>query len=514
MPKMSHELNEVDKENDDPKPRSIKLPKPNASKFRTAVHHPNAKEAVNQPPHECHLVRLPPEILNAICDLLQERDMPALRVQCRYLCDIATSHILHSVHLRLKKTSISSLLELSKHPILSHNVQTLLYEPNFLEKQTRDAWEKEISLMNLHRMKALPPTPKESASERERRFYQRAIRKVLNERQTPYTQEELDLAWSIYRRYLQEQDELIERDYASEDIYEAIKGFPDLTGVHINHGWGLWMSDVGERAYEDALCEAGSAHTDCEFAGLQQTLSLLRTLSKAEKRLLSLRIGTLNWRFFEEFEADKEFFGMMKEIVLSLQDIKLFITTWSDMDDEEDETNEIVECRAYLGNGMLGRLLAEAPGLRKLSIAFDANEHFCPMDFQHLALDTRWPHLHTVKLESIDTPERDWIAFFERHATTIKHLSIKSIRLEEGEWADVLERMQRLLDLEEANFGQSLLGDNPNQMWYLDPIGHASSTDDSVQSNRTRWALEGFMVHGGVCPLRDEEAHPEVPFID
>ena len=91
--------------------------------------------------------------------------------------------------------------------------------------------------------------------------------------------------------------------------------------------------------------------------------------------------------------------------------------------------------------------------------------------------------------------------FFERHANTIKHISLSMIRLLKGEWADVFERMQRLLALEEMHLCFHLFGDDPEQFWSFEPPGYTSSKDDSVRANRLRWALEGFMVYGGVCPL-------------
>ncbi|KAL9625890.1 MAG: hypothetical protein Q9204_007760, partial [Flavoplaca sp. TL-2023a] len=120
-----------------------------------------------------------------------------------------------------------------------------------------------------------------------------------------------------------------------------------------------------------------------------------------------------------------------------------------------------------------------------------------------------WSHLHTIKLDSIDTHEGHWMDFFERHASTIKNIRLATIRLLDGEWPDVLERMQQLLTLEEAEFDKDLSSVAPSQLWYLDAPSYTSRKDDSVQENRTRWALEKFMVHGGVCPLRDAEAHPQ-----
>ena len=93
------------------------------------------------------------------------------------------------------------------------------------------------------------------------------------------------------------------------------------------------------------------------------------------------------------------------------------------------------------------------------------------------------------------------MAFFERHANTIKHMSLSMIRLLKGHWADVFERMQQLLALDDMHIHYHLYGDDPEQYWSFAPPGYTSSKDDSVLQNRLRWALEEFMVQGGDCPL-------------
>ena len=472
--------------------------------------------AVPPPSPRSYLDRLPLEILHMICDELFEDDIPALRLQCKYLCEIANPHFLRSVDVRFKKTSIEALLELSKHPILSHNVETIMYEPNMVEKKPRWEWEKSSNMLGFKdRLSDIPPPPKQSASEREWRLFHRTLKRVirLEMEEQQHTQEELDLAWPIYQRYLQEQDVMIDQDYASQDLLHAFQGLPNLSAIYINYGWGLWPGTNSSNPYEDGLCKAvGRADGYGDTArGLKETMPLLRMLSETNLDLLSLRIGNLNWNFFRLCGDDGKrgiFFGKLEHMVKSLKDFQLVITTWSDIDAddaEEYEDEEVNDCREYLANGVLGRLLASAPDLRKLAISFDASEIRCPIDFKYLVIDTHWQRLHTIKLDSVDAHEDDWMRFFDQHAATIKHLSLKMIRLLNGDWADVLRRMQEVLTLDEMHFNYHLYGDEPEQFWSLAPPGYTSSKDDSVQANRLRWALEEFMVHGGICPLLDED---------
>lgn len=490
-------------------PRSHKAPNP--PRPHSTIRRPKTLAEPLSPPRS-HFDRLPPEILHTIFRQLFEDDMPALRLQSKYLCAAATPHFVRSVDVRFKKTSIESLLALSKHPILSHNVKTIRYELNIVEKKGRPQWEKSASMVGLsRRMDDMPHPPKQSASEREWRLFQRTSRTVVRQAmEQKSTQEELDVAWPIYQRYLQEQDDMISQDHACQDLLQAFQGFPNLSSIHINYGWGLWPGYESSNPFEDGLCKATSNNGDASDTarGLKEIMPLLRMLCEANMNLLSFRVGSLNWRFFEWCGDDGEhanFFEKMKQMMASLKDFKLVITTWSDLntDDSDILEEEVNKCREYLANGVLGRLLAAAPDLRKLAITFDAHQEECPIDFKYLVLDTHWPHLHTLEIDSVDTHEEVWLHFFERQAKTIKRLSLSMIRLLEGEWADVLERMQELLDLDEAHFMYDLVGDRPWQYWALGPRGYTSSKDDSAEENRLRWALEDFMVYGGECPLRD-----------
>ncbi|KAL9005080.1 MAG: hypothetical protein Q9188_002127 [Gyalolechia gomerana] len=515
-----------DMENVDPISKANKPTK--SSKSRLVPRRKLKDTALCQTTSKSYLNRMPAEILGMICEELPEEDLPALRLQCQYLCEIATRHIFRSVLVRFKKTSIAALFELSNHPALSRNVETIVYEPNLVERLTRDSWEKRIPLRDYHHTAPIPPTPKQSASQRDWRLHHRTVRKAIRQgERKPYTQKELEIAWPIYKRYLQEQEDLIDRDWACKDLCQAIESFPNLTAVHVNFSHGLWYgsgwtADTSVNPYGDGLCQAdGSSPYLWEFPGLGQIVSLMKMLGKVEVKLTSLRIGCLNWRFFEQCGETSEYleednggdlFKTMGGLVQSLHDIKLVITTWSDEYENEDRgESEVEECRTYLKNALLGRMLSKAPDLRKLAIASDASDPLCAIEFQYLAMNTHWPHLRTIKLDCIDAHERDWIGFYERHAKTLKHVALGTIRLLDGDWLDVLERMQQLLVLKEVHFDKDLYGLDLDQMWRFYPPGCTSSEDDSVQENRTRWALENFMIRGGVCPLRDEAAHPQIP---
>lgn len=561
-----------DKENVDPNPKAKKSTKVSRRRITNGPLR-SKEEIISQPTLKSHLDRLPAEILVMIYEELSQEDIIALRLQCKYLCNIATPYMFRDVDLIFKKTSINDLIELSNHPVLSQNVKSICYEPNLVDRMTRYSWEKSMPMVDYHETETIPAPPKQSASQREWRLHERNVRKIVfSSMRRTRTQQELDIAWPIYERYLQEQEDLIDRDWACQDLKPAFERFPNLEALYVNFGWGLWCGDPNSNPFRDGLCKAvpGSRY-HWMAPGLGPTIALMKMLGKSDVKLTSLRIGNLNWRFFEECEEkyedstdedewededdddnedegeDKDedgdedmeededieededvdeildrdidmyhpgagdLYKAMNGIVKSLLDIKLVITTWSDEYDDEDEgSTEINQCHTHLQNGILARLLANAPNLHKLAIGFDTIFARHAADLHNIVMDTHWPHLHTIKLTSIDAYKADWMAFFERHAQTLKHIALGAIVLLDGSWPDVLERTQKLLSLHEAHFNNELYSLEYDQMWNFDPPGACSSKDDSVRENRTRWALEKFMVEGGVCPLRDEDAHPQM----
>lgn len=73
----------------------------------------------------------------------------------------------------------------------------------------------------------------------------------------------------------------------------------------------------------------------------------------------------------------------------------------------------------------------------------------------------------------------------------------------------VLEQMSEVLKLECAVVSGFLIGNKPFQQWYFEPAIGVEITDLQDQGSKTGNALGKYLVVGGVCPLLDEEAHPQ-----
>ena len=194
----------------------------------------------------------------------------------------------------------------------------------------------------------------------------------------------------------------------------------------------------------------------------------------------------------------------MKEVLKPLKLFELAITNSS-----EAGIGDIPDCRDYLANNKLRDFVSVASSLRTLMIKFDMSGPCSPIDFQNLVQPTIWPDLRKVCFEGIDATQKDFVNFFKRHSSTIQSITLRSIRLMNGEWVDLLETMQECLNLKEAYFGYGITGNNPSQYWNLGPYQWASPDDVRFQSNRVRLAIEEYLVKGGSCPLRNTSEYPQ-----
>ena len=455
--------------------------------------------------------RLPAEIADNICSFLalppRCDNIANLRLQSRFWNNVSTPFLLDEIRLIFRPDSFERLVAISQHRVIPHHVSSLLYEPNTLtDYPTREQWESTV-FMDKDFLEDIPPIPGPDATDRDLRMYDRAIKKLRQRPKQTHSDSELDSAYLEYQKYLAQQQDLRDRDYGSEDIYQAMSKLAHLNNIRMNLGFAMGASSQYSRnAYNSALQYAGGDYDHPE-PGVPQMKSLLLGAKKANLQLDSLGVGSVNWKFLL---GSRKTFEQMMSTLAHLTELDLDIGCKSD---DEDETSlEIPECRRFLEDSTrLHDFYAAAPNLKTLALTFDWYEPFSPADFKDVVQVTTWPFLRTVCFENIDTTDRDWVAFFNRHASTLKHVTFKTIRLMDGEWWEVLKDMRKGLQLSSAYVRGQLLGDDPPQCWLLEPDLWAEYSDMRSQGNRTSKAVQDYLMGAeGECPLLDDYAHPEL----
>lgn len=450
---------------------------------------------------------LPPEIADIVCSKLETPDVANLRLVSSYWMNVATPWLLPEVHLIFKRDSFQRLIDISNHPVIRHHVTSLFYEPDTLwTYHSQDEWAKGLSDPRDFRTIDFPSTPEPGATEREQRVYRREMARLLQPPKRRHTKEDLCRAYSEYVRLYNDQEQLRQENYGAAAILEAMSRFPRLLEICMSLGCNIvTCTDYVNQAYGTSWNTPSGDGGHLEPSGVAQMRSLLLGAARTDVRLRRLELGDVNWTFLQ---ADEEVLEQMKKSIEHLKCLNLVISTG--MDEAGDEIGvEIPECRKYLENGCLRDFLTAAPALEDLALDFDWYKPYCPTEMKHVVGDFTWSCLRNVAFENIDTSDQDWVAFFVRHAPTLRDVTIQTIRLTSGSWPVVLEQMSRALKLETAYFRGDLLSSDPTQRWNLEPALWAEYSDLRDQGNRTRVALGDFLVSGGTCPLLDEEAHPQ-----
>ena len=85
--------------------------------------------------------RLPSELLTLVGELLNTAEIASLRLVSRFFCKVFTPFLMSGVHLVFKPESFKRLIAISKHPVISHYITSIVYESNTLEARDRGYWE-------------------------------------------------------------------------------------------------------------------------------------------------------------------------------------------------------------------------------------------------------------------------------------------------------------------------------------------------------------------------------------
>ena len=449
----------------------------------------------------CCIERIPPEVANLICYNIDKEDALNLRLVCKFWNDVATPFMpsmSQKVTLIFKPESFQRLVDIPRHPFIGKQVTSLYYEPDTLMKHaTKDDWEDYIT--SFPRCEAEPPS---DASERGLRLYNR---NVARDRASPvrnYSRSHLDKAYKEYTRMYAEQEDLRNRGYGFKQLSDAMSRLPNLSDICMNHGSAICQGPKGvNNAFASSLSKPRGDYY-CGDGGISFMRSLLLAVYEAGIELDTLRLGAVNWKFLQQSD---ETLKRIKYTLRYLTTLELAISATT-----EHTYPEIAPTyRNYLrNNSALSEFLTAAPKLKVLAITFDNYRPNCPAGLNQIVGDTVWPYLESIAMDCVDATFEDWNHFFKQHASTLKHVTMRTIILRNGTWIDALEKMSQVLNLRSVEASGSLIGLNPSQHWYLGPdVFTIFST--SPTRNRTSKAVQDYLVEGGSCPLLDEVAHPQ-----
>ena len=182
------------------------------------------------------LHRLPPELSQIICELLNVQEIQALRLVSRYYHELTTPFLLNEVQLVLHPDSFDRLLAVSRHPIISGNVTSLYYEPNMLGRYcSRKEWEKHVKHSD-EKLYSIPHHPPPGASHEEITAYGLAMERWDQIPDHNHTPAQLDVGYVKYQALYQLQQSLKKARYGNGDLVEAMAHLPNLRDFTMTMG--------------------------------------------------------------------------------------------------------------------------------------------------------------------------------------------------------------------------------------------------------------------------------------
>lgn len=374
--------------------------------------------------------RLPSELIHMIFTYLDPKEAAAFRFVGKAAAEIGLQYLVPTVYLALNEESYDRLLAIAKHPIFSKYVVMLEYETEGLRFMDRNQWD---SVMISTTTEARPvEKPDIYASARAWRAYDRGRE----------TTKALNRAWQMYEAYHASQKKVQQALFFPEKTAEAMKHLPNLTTISAS-GDGAYRRYVAEMKDLLPKYHVRSSYA-CERQSIVDTTSsILSAAESAGLRCHHFLSQPISLRIFRPISDNT---ASLKKSMLHLKTMKLDLTVT-----QRGREIDSIEIGILRKDSILD-FVTSAPNLQHLSLAFNMEKHnYAEIPFNKTIGGFYWPSLKALSLVSLCSYEYELWNFFERHARTLKHVSLKDMRLYEGLWPRTFEEMRRIFA-----FGQQL----------------------------------------------------------
>lgn len=426
------------------------------------------------PPTEVLSNPLPPELLHMVFKLVDDKDIPSLRLTCRSFAEAGLDYQFKEPQIRFTQESLSRMLDLSGNPKLRLRIKALVYKVDCLRKYDNISdWEFGVRSAHIADPFVPPPQPVEGNSitfddtvQRQDKVADTVKEKFL------HTSDQIQTAWEKYQTLYKEQQMFRDSDSAAKQVATIISRLPNLKSFA--------LSSFGNLAQDKSLNERFSAETFMQAVGdtghgqpcgVTQLMGAFRALHQAGIQLQRMYFGMVDWRIFRVEDSD---FELMKSIVNNLVIFETDITTnqgllsLSPVDVYDYPSPELEQCTAFLKYGRAVELLKSMPKLRQLSLSFDHSHATKKIDLRVLVGDLRWSCLTNLYLINIGSTEQYLLGFLRKHSFTLEFVEISNYRLNSGKWSSLLRGVRTSLRLKNFCSVGFLLNDNhKNDSWYV-----------------------------------------------
>ena len=273
-----------------------------------------------------------------------------------------------------------------------------------------------------------------------------------------------------------------------------VRGFPHLRSITLSLRNGIRSrTDDLTHAFSTGLYPAWKDENGL-LGPINSVIAAILTASRKIKSIDSFHCGYITCKPLGLLSLFPEILGRLKNLSLAIS---------SRDDDDTRGSPDSQGCAQALSDLSLHLAIECASNLQELKIHFEWDEPY-PANFLYVVSSSTWSSLRRVDFGSMGATEDILINFFERHAATIRDLSLSRFKITQGSWASALPRLQSILALYRVNISGYISSEELKEYWYLDdgPGMH------QWEASRTKRAIERYLLHGGECPLHRPFTYP------
>lgn len=442
----------------------------------------------------------PAEVLHSICALLSPKDIAALRLVTKDLAAIGAHYLVDKVRFHTSQTSIKRLTKMSKHAVFSHSVKTLHWEATRLDPEITLPQLREVMqtvATGRARAEAKPKAPLPGASLREQRLFRRNLDKWTGDAKE--SEQNIKSQFRKYKKIVaSEGDAEVALLPPNSVLATAIRKFPRLKEVHFDNEPSKCQHMYSQRF--------GARFEKVEFpipfdrdteATIWQIRELLIAIAQSESTIEKLFVHSMAPSFFQFLPVPS--LKKVHQAVSSLKHISLRFRLHEDHEHVDDGG-----CFGILNRGGLRDMLAASPLLEQLAIRFDHYPEGGVTTLANVLGETEWPRLRCLHLSQLSAVEEELMACLNRQVS-LKEVSMGWMTLTKGSWERVVERMQKELSLDVADFDGFLASEDTEtpEFWNTDmysamPIEEFEFSDlDSMDEDEWYEAIMGEREHLG-----------------
>lgn len=451
--------------------------------------------------------RFPTELLAQVCSLSDVRSLKKIRLVNATFAQIAAQYLFEGLYFTLIPKYLDKVSEVAFHPTLRFHVRTLYFDYNVLDENYSEyeVWKAKID----------SGQPGTSTGE-EIRAKAYALGRDLNHFHANFC------------RLLASQKALFDSRMDFAILSAALAMLPNLRAIESIVIPTPYHSIIGSEDSSDTVLSDLQMHTllnplvdpplSTKTGRARPLASLLSGLGLTRKQILTMEIEDIAWSFWEQDGLSGFQHGAQQLIHAAFRHLeKLFVSFLVDAYDLEVRLQGLMPLS-------IANFIGAAQRLQSLELIFDCHKDedrahfdgtnrlamFCPRAGQLFATLTL-PNLAIFRLQACILTEGILIGFIRRHATTLKHIHINMVVLdnqsaESTSWEKTLKQIAPILVLDSVRLRHLWCDDIENVILAgdLDPQQYSSRLARYCQG------LAEFLFNGGQtdCPKILDFARP------